>query len=1043
MIARTLLLPVMGSLSWMALVSSAALADVIIDSTNGNGGFASATIDFNGSLNQWTALRGVWVMSSNTSLATLPFGPDTAADSRAIQIHNDAGETLTSTVNFSVQAGDPIALNFDYKTGGSGNNTTLTASLWDPSTNTTFATLGSVSTATAQNSYLQKTYSITAPAAASTLRLRFTLTSAGGTGKDFHIDRVHLNGGTVVIPPPPAPIVYATQQTLVDGDTAERMVEKAAKTLPRANQVTWQRMEHTYFIHFGVNTFRGVEWGTGYESPSVFNPTALDAAQWVREIKQAGGKQVMLVAKHHDGFCLWPSRYTAQDVASSPWLGGNGNVVKAVSEACQAQGIKFGVYISPADLYQIHADETAGNPEGYYGNGSAIQATTIPTDPTTFKSNPATGRTPVESFGPYTYQVNDYNRYFLNQLYELLTEYGPVHQIWFDGANPEPGISETHDYDKWYDLIRKLRPDIVIGIGGADARWVGNENGAARTTEWSVVPQPMSDITATDLGSRTKLTIGSTLSWFPAEADVPLLNGWFWSASKTPKSAAALLGLHYSSVGRNSNLLLNLSPDTRGLIPDNQLASLRPFGQIVRNTFAVNLAAGATVTSPVGSLSQGSLAADNDLDTFWEGPDGSTTGELVLDLPTARTFDIISVQEAIVTRSQRVEGFAVDTWNGTDWSTQATATTIGHKRLLKLASPVTTQRIRLRITASRWIPAIAEVSLFKEAVSISAPTISNRDASGRVTLSGQSGLAIRYTLDGSTPSATSSLYENPIDLQMGGTITAASFGSDDLPGIFANRAFPNRAPLGWSAPANAADDNPSTVWQSATGLPQSLTIDMGSAKLISGFTYLPPSGGGAGTILSYQFHTSEDGTNWTLQASGDFQNIVNNPVLQQIDFARCMARHIRLTALAEVTSGNSMKVAELGVVPAGFDAWLRDQGMPATSATSDADGDGRPLWQEYAQLSNPLKADFANPTIEWNSSDPLPLVEFRRDPLRFDVTHQLEASDNLINGSWQAVEVIEQVVATGADGVQTVRLVESNPPAATSQRFYRVKYSSR
>ena len=392
------------------LVALPLRADVIIDAGNGNGGFVSATTGFNGSPNQWTAQRGVWIMEAGSPLTTSPFGPDTAADSRAVQVHNDAGEILTSTVNFSVEADDTVTLNFDYKTGGSGNNTTLTATLWDASNNTDFATFGSVGTSATQSSYLQKTFSITAPSAASALRLRFILTSADGTGKDIHMDRVHLEGGVVAPPPPPVPIVYATQQTLADGDTAQRIIERAAKTLPHSRQVTWQRMEQTYFIHFGVNTFKGTEWGTGREDPNIFNPTALDAAQWVREIKQAGGKQVLLVAKHHDGFCLWPSRYTAQDVASSsrPDI----DVVRAVSQACQTQGLKFGVYLSPADLYQIHADETPGNPEGYYGNGSAVQTSAIPTDPASFKSDPATGRTPADGFGFHTYQVNDYNRYF-------------------------------------------------------------------------------------------------------------------------------------------------------------------------------------------------------------------------------------------------------------------------------------------------------------------------------------------------------------------------------------------------------------------------------------------------------------------------------------------------------------------------------------------------------------------------------------------------------------------------------------------------------
>ena len=911
-------------------------AEVIIDALTGNGGFVSATTGFNGSPSQWTVQRGVWLMEGGSSLGTVPFGPDTAANSRAIQIHNDAGETLTSTVNFSVQAGDTVTLNFDYKTGGSGNNTTLTASLWDASTNTSFATFGSVGTSSTQTSFLQRTFSIKATGPSSSLRLRFTLPSAGGLGKDVHIDRIHLEGGLVVPPPPPAPIAYATQQTLVEGDTPERIVEKAAKTLPRPNQVIWQRMEQTYFIHFGVNTFRGVEWGTGYESPSLFNPTALDASQWVREIKQAGGKQVLLVAKHHDGFCLWPSRYTAQDVASSPWLGGAGDVVRAVSEACQAQGLKFGVYVSPADLHQIHADETPGNPEGYYGNGSTLRTSTIPTDPASFKSNTGNGRTPAGGFGSHTYQVNDYNRYFLNQLYELLTEYGPVHQIWFDGANPEPGISETHDYAKWYDLIRKLKPDIVIGIGGDDARWVGNEHGTARETEWSVIPRPMGGHSDTDLGSRSRLTTGSTLSWFPAEADVPILNGWFWNSSKTPKSVSSLLGIYYSSVGRNANLLLNLSPDTRGLIPDNQLSSLRTFGQIVRNTFVSNLATGSTVTAPADSQSPAANLLDANPDSFWESADTATTAELILDLPNTPTFDVVSLQEPIASRGQRIEGVSFDIWNGSAWTTQANATTIGHKRLLKLTSPVTTSRVRLRITASRLNPSLAEVGLFKEAISIPAPTIANRNMQGQVAMTGPAGLAIRYTLDGSEPGADSATYTGPVPLPLGGTIRAVAIGGDGLPGIEASRSFPGIASTGWTADADqqseaaarAIDGDPATSW-SATGpaTPHWLRIDMGSPRWIGGFTYLPPAAGGAGTVTSYRFETSNDGLDWTTRSEGAFGNMANNPARQDVTFDPVKTRWFRLTVLGDVNSGSSAKAAEVSVIAAGFDAWKRDRGQ--------------------------------------------------------------------------------------------------------------------
>jgi alpha-L-fucosidase len=319
----------------------------------------------------------------------------------------------------------------------------------------------------------------------------------------------------------PSPISYATEQVIAPQDSPAVIAEKAAKVLPRSNQTAWMRLEETFFIHFGPNTFRGVEWGNGHENPDVFNPSALDAEQWVRSIKQAGGKMVILVAKHHDGMSLWPTRYSGHSVAASPWRGGKGDLVREVAGAARKNGVKLGLYLSPADLWQLKTNPN--NPGGYYGDGSATLRSTIPTDPASFKSDPTKGRGATPGFTRYSYTVDDYNRYFLNQLYELLTEYGPVDEVWFDGANPDPSVHETYDYAAWYDLIRKLQPHAVIFGKGPDARWVGNEGGVGRTTEWSVIPLPTSpdkynwpDMQDGDLGSRAKLKPASHLWWYPA-----------------------------------------------------------------------------------------------------------------------------------------------------------------------------------------------------------------------------------------------------------------------------------------------------------------------------------------------------------------------------------------------------------------------------------------------------------------------------------------------------------------------------------------------
>lgn len=397
-------------------------------------------------------------------------------------------------------------------------------------------------------------------------------------------------------------IPYAYMQEIMPGDSKATIAEKAAKVLPRPNQTEWMRLERTFFIHFGPNTFRGVEWGDGREDPSIFNPTQLDADQWMKAVKDGGGKMVVLVCKHHDGFVLWPTRYSGHSVAASPWRGGKGNLVREVADAAHKYDIELGVYLSPADLYQLRTNPK--NAAGYYGDGSPKRLSTIPTDPASFKTDPAKARTPAPGFKSYRYEVDDYNRYFLNQLYELLTEYGPIREVWFDGANPDPSVSETYDYNAWYDLIRKLQPEAVIFGKGPDARWVGNESGEGRETEWSVVPLPVPpdqfrwpDMTDSDLGSRAMLKPGSTLWWYPAETNNPIILGWFWAARKPVRTAAELVDIYYRSVGRNSNWILNLSPDNRGLIPDNQLAHLRLMSKVLAETFAKDLAAGAELSA--------------------------------------------------------------------------------------------------------------------------------------------------------------------------------------------------------------------------------------------------------------------------------------------------------------------------------------------------------------------------------------------------------------------------------------------------------------
>ncbi|MBC8137177.1 MAG: alpha-L-fucosidase, partial [Fibrella sp.] len=574
-------------------------------------------------------------------------------------------------------------------------------------------------------------------------------------------------------------IPYSSLHIIAPDDSEAVIVEKAAKVLPRPNQTAWMRLERTFFIHFGPNTFRGVEWGSGQEDPSLFNPTAFDADQWIRAVKEAGGRQVVLVCKHHDGLCLWPSRYTKHSVVSSPWENGKGDVVGAVAKAAHKYGIRLGVYLSPADLYQLRTNPK--NPAGYCGNESPHVLSVIPTDPANFKSDPGKRRTPPDSFQSYSYTVDDYNRYFLNQLYELLTEFGPIHDVWFDGANPDPSVHETYDYAAWYDLIRKLQPEAVITVKGPDVRWVGNEGGVGRTTEWSVIPLPTApekydwrDMQNDDLGSRARLVPGSHLWWYPAETNTTILNGWFWSSEKHPRSASELIDVYYQSVGRNSNMLLNLSPDDRGLVPDDQLMPLRQMTQVVDQTFAQDLSAGGTLTADSAEPGHSAtFALDKNLDSWWEAAAGQTTATLTLKLPDTVTFDVVSLQEAVDHRSQRVESFAINIPDGADWKQVEQQTTVGYRRLLRLSAPASTDQVRIRITGSRREPTLAAIGLFKQTILAPAPDISERDGDGSVTLSSPTGQRIVYTTDGKMPTSRSAVYQIRISLPEGGTITAA------------------------------------------------------------------------------------------------------------------------------------------------------------------------------------------------------------------------------------------------------------------------------
>jgi len=469
------------------------------------------------------------------------------------------------------------------------------------------------------------------------------------------------------------------------------VIYRAAHIVPMERQLAWQKMEFYAFIHFGVNTFTDREWGDGTEDPAIFNPIEFDARQWVSVIKDAGMSGLIMTCKHHDGFCLWPSQYTEHSVKNSPWRNGKGDIVGEVAQACREAEIKFGVYLSPWDRHE-----------------------------------PSYGDSPR------------YNDYFKNQLRELLTNYGEIFSVWFDGACGEGpnGKRQVYSWEEYYEIIRELQPDAVISIMGPDVRWCGNEAGRTRTSEWSVLPKRLSDQetiaeasqtvddpawalaggSEDDLGSRDKLKDARELIWFPAETNTSIRRGWFYHQAQDErvKSFDRLLDIYFKTVGGNSTFLLNFPPDQRGLIHENDAQRARQIGDFLKATFKTNLALGAETRASHTKGHGAEFSADNTVDgswnTYWTTDDWQSTAEIEYDLGETVTFNVAMLQEYIK-GGQRVEAFALDVWDGSQWKEVAQSTTIGYKRLLRFPI-VTTRKVRIRIIQSRVSPTIAKFGLF-------------------------------------------------------------------------------------------------------------------------------------------------------------------------------------------------------------------------------------------------------------------------------------------------------------------------------------------
>lgn len=594
--------------------------------------------------------------------------------------------------------------------------------------------------------------------------------------------------------------------------------------VPEPKQVEWQQMETYAFIHFGLNTFNDREWGYGDTDPKTFNPTNLDCEQWAQTLVKAGMKGVILTAKHHDGFCLWPFEGTDYSVKNSPWKNGQGNVVKELSEACKKYGLKFAVYLSPWDRHQAN------------------------------------------------YGTPEYLPYFYAQLHDLLTNYGPVFEVWFDGANGGDGWyggakdirtidrKNYYNYPRIYEMLDSIQPQaIIFSDGGPGCRWVGNEKGFAGATNWSFLRKGEVH-PGYDKSYELQYGHPDGNQWVPAECDVSIRPGWFYHPEEDDrvKSPDQLVDLYYRSVGHNATLLLNFPVDRRGLIHPVDSANAVRFHEMIQQQLKTNLVAGMTpkVSNERGGDFVASALTDDNFDTYWATEDGVTTADIEFSFDTPTRMNRMMLQEYIPL-GQRVKAFVVEYLDKDTWlpvKLNEETTTIGYKRLLRFET-VETKGIRIRITDARGPLCLSNVGVY--------------DA-GNV---------------------SDSFVEKVEDIESVSYL---------LPDVKAEES------------AKASDKQSQTTCF-VEG--DRLLIDLQEERMVSSLHFLPDQGEpNKGLIANYEIRvgTSKEAVNQLVKA-GEFSNIQNNPVMQSVFFTPVKARYIELKATRMIRAGEPMGFAELGV----------------------------------------------------------------------------------------------------------------------------------